>query len=99
MLGFGIDLAGCTTGKTALAAVQLEGRTATATLLRDSALSKKRNSNASLSEVLSEEIAVLRRCFALGTVAVDYLLPRRPEACGWHSVGLDLSHPAAATCG
>jgi hypothetical protein len=71
MLGFGIDLAGYTTGKTALAVVDIEGLSVKATLLRGSALSKKRKSNAALDQVLNEEVADLRRCFAIGPVAVD----------------------------
>jgi predicted RNase H-like nuclease len=71
MLGFGIDLAGYTTGKTAVAVVEIEGRSIKATLLRGSALSKKRESKASLDQALSEEVADLRRCFAIGPVAVD----------------------------
>src|SRR5215210_2498358 len=71
MLGFGIDLAGYTTGKTAVAFVDIQGTSVEATLLRGSALSKKRRSDASLSQVLAEEVADLRRCFAIGPLAVD----------------------------
>src|SRR4051794_24672688 len=90
MLGFGIDLAGYTTGKTAVAAVEIEGQSIEATLLRGSALSKKRASKASLDQVLNEEVADLRRCFAIGPVAVDIPIdlqglpsPPNPEYI-WH---------------
>ena len=71
MIGFGIDLAGYTTGKTSLAAVEIEGRIAKATLLRDSALSMKRESGNALAKILLQEAAVLRRCLEMGPVAVD----------------------------
>ncbi len=71
MIGFGIDLAGYTTGKTSLAVVEIAGRRAKATLLRGSALSVKRASSAALKEILRQEAAVLRRCLAIGPVAVD----------------------------
>jgi len=47
MIGFGIDFAGYTTGKTSLVAIEIAGRRAQATLLRGSALSAKRQSNGS----------------------------------------------------
>jgi hypothetical protein len=71
MIGFGIDLAGYTTGKTSLAVVNVQGHSAQATLLRGSALSKKRKGTDLLREALKEEVAVLRRCLAIGPVAVD----------------------------
>jgi hypothetical protein len=71
MIGFGIDLAGYTTGKTSLAVIEIEGSAANATLLRGSALSIKRESGDGLMEILSQEVAVLRRCLAIGPVAVD----------------------------
>ena len=71
MLGFGIDLAGYTTGKTTLAVVEINGRLAEATLLRDSPLSKKRKSSDTLRQVLEQETEVLRRCLAIAPVAVD----------------------------
>jgi hypothetical protein len=69
--GFGIDLAGYTTGKSTLAFVEIDGRSVKATLLVDSALSQKRKSSDSLRDVLREEAAVLRRCLEIGPVAVD----------------------------
>jgi hypothetical protein len=71
MRGFGIDLAGYTTGKTSLAFVKIDGRLAEATLLRDSALSKKRKSSDLLREVLEQETKVLRCCMTIAPVAVD----------------------------
>lgn len=71
MLGFGIDLAGYTTGKTSLAVVEIENQAANATLLRGSAFSKKRGSDDSLEKVVAEEVADLRRCLSIGPVAVD----------------------------
>jgi len=71
MIGFGIDLAGYTTGNTSLAAIEIEGQTAQATLLRGSPLSMKRQSSDLLREVLNQEAAVVRRCLAIGPVAVD----------------------------
>lgn len=71
MMGFGIDLAGYTTGKTALAFVEIEGGSVKATLLRNSALSATRKSTDNLQHVLDEEVAALWRCLALAPVAVD----------------------------
>jgi hypothetical protein len=71
VIGFGIDLAGYTTGNTALAAIEIEDQTATAILLRGSALSTKRDSGASLQEILKQEVAVIHSCLAIGPVAVD----------------------------
>lgn len=71
MIGFGLDLAGYTTGKTTLAVVEIEGQNAKATLLRESALSVKRKSGDALKEILREEAAVLRRCLNIGPLAVD----------------------------
>jgi hypothetical protein len=71
MIGFGIDLAGYTTGKTSLAVIKIDGRRATATLLRGSALSAKRESQSPLKEILKQEVAALRRCLMIGPVAVD----------------------------
>lgn len=71
MIGFGIDLAGYTTGGTSLAAIETEGQAARVTLLRGSALSLKRDSADVLSEVLTQEASVMRRCLTLGPVAVD----------------------------
>ena len=57
MLGFGIDLAGYTTGKTSLAVVEIENHAVNATLLRGSAFSKKRGSGDALTKVVAEEVA------------------------------------------
>jgi hypothetical protein len=71
VIGFGLDLAGYTTGKTTLAVVEIEGQNAKATLLREPALSVKRKSGDALKEILREEAAVLRRCLNIGPLAVD----------------------------
>jgi hypothetical protein len=71
MIGFGIDLAGYTTGKTSLAFIEIAGRGANATLLRGSALSVRRESDDGLKEILTQEVAALRRCLAIAPVAVD----------------------------
>src|SRR5688500_4705767 len=71
MTGFGIDLAGYSTGKTSLAVVKIALGSCEATLLRDSALSMKRTGDTQLEEALEADIAVLKRCLAVGRVAVD----------------------------
>jgi hypothetical protein len=71
VIGFGIDLAGYTTGKTSLAVVEIRGKFATATLLRGSALSIKRDTSSPLKEILRQEVDVLRRCLTVGPVAID----------------------------
>jgi len=71
VIGFGLDLAGYTTGKTTLAVVEIEGQNVKATMLRESALSVKRNGGDALKEVLRKEAAVLRRCLNIGPLAVD----------------------------
>lgn len=71
MIGFGIDLAGYSTGKTSLAVVKVANGSFEAALLRDSALSTKRRGDARLDEALNADVAVLKRCLAVGRVAVD----------------------------
>jgi hypothetical protein len=71
VIGFGLDLAGYTTGKTTLAVVEIEGQNVKATMLRESALSVKRSGGDALKEVLREEAAALRRCLNIGPLAVD----------------------------
>ena len=71
VIGFGIDLAGYTTGKTSLAVVEIRGKFATATLLRGSALSIKRDTSSPLKEILRQEVDVLWRCLTVGPVAID----------------------------
>src|SRR5215203_2146484 len=86
MIGFGIDFAGYTTGKTSVAAVEINGRSARATLLRDSKLSKKRESSEELQQVVADDVEALRRCLNVGSVAVDIPIdlqglpnPKRPK--------------------
>jgi hypothetical protein len=71
MLGFGIDLAGYTTGKTCVAAIEANGSVAEATLLRGSHLTAKRSTDLQAIDVIRDDIECLRRCLALGPVAVD----------------------------
>ncbi len=71
MIGFGIDLAGYTTGKTCVAAIEVNGSVAEATLLRCSHLAAKRHTDLQAAEVIRDDIECLRRCLALGRVAVD----------------------------
>ena len=70
-VGFGIDLAGYTTGKTALAFVKIKNQSVKATVLRGSALTKRRKSRDSVDDVVAEEVKVLQTCFDIGCVAVD----------------------------
>jgi hypothetical protein len=51
--------------------MEIEGQTASLTLLRGSALSLERDSGEVLNEVLIQEASVMRRCLAVGPVAVD----------------------------
>jgi hypothetical protein len=71
MHGFGIDLAGYMTGKTSLAFAETEGRAAHVTILKNSCLSIKHKSNANFDAVVANDVAVLRRCFAIAPIAVD----------------------------
>jgi hypothetical protein len=71
LTGFGIDLAGYSTGKTSLAFVEIDNSGVKATLLRKSALSKTRDSSDDLQGAIRQDVLVLRRCFALGPIAVD----------------------------
>jgi hypothetical protein len=71
MIGFGIDLAGYTTGKTALAVAEITGQLVKATLLLGSALSTKRDSGTALQDVVAGDVNVLQRCLSVGSVAVD----------------------------
>lgn len=71
MIGFGLDLSGYSTGGTSLAVVQSQGIVAEAIVLRGSNLSKTRDSDASLLEVLSAEVHDLNCCLDIGPVAVD----------------------------
>ena len=69
--GFGIDFSGYTSRGTSLAAIEVTGATATATLLRGSAMSATRDTGDALREIVEAEASVLRRCLAVGPVAVD----------------------------
>jgi hypothetical protein len=71
MIGFGLDLAGYTTNKTSLAAIESSGSIAVVTLLRGSPFSMKRKTGDSIDKVIPEEAQALRRCVDVGPVAVD----------------------------
>lgn len=71
MIGFGIDLAGYTTGRTSVAAVKTKDRVAEATLLRNSHFSRRHSSDAPADDVIRGDVECLRRCLKLGPVAVD----------------------------
>src|SRR5215468_5014959 len=71
MIGFGIDLAGYTTGKTAIAAIEAKGHVGEAILLRQSHLSLPRSSTCEAATAVREDVECLRRCLRLGHVAVD----------------------------
>jgi predicted nuclease with RNAse H fold len=71
MLGFGLDLAGYTTGRSSLAVIRSNENAAHATLLRNSVFSRKHNSDTLLENLVLEEEKTLRRCLSLGSVAVD----------------------------
>src|SRR6266849_795436 len=71
MIGFGIDLAGYTTGKTSVAAIKIKDRVAEATLLRNSHFSRRHSANARADDVIRGDVECLRLCLNLGPVAVD----------------------------
>jgi Protein of unknown function (DUF429) len=71
VIGFGLDLAGYTTGKTSLAAIEPEAKRAEVTLLRNSAFARRRATTSSLELAVQEESYDLERCVKLGHVAVD----------------------------
>jgi hypothetical protein len=71
MIGFGLDLAGYTTNKTSLAAIESSGSMAVVTLLRGSAFSAKREMVSSADETIKEEGEALRRCLDVGPIAID----------------------------
>src|ERR1700694_2081388 len=73
MIGFGIDLAGYTTGKTSFAAAQWRGEAVEATLFSNSVFSAnvRPPTTELMAPVLGEEVRTLRRCLAAGPVAVD----------------------------
>lgn len=68
---FGIDLAGYTTGTTAVAVMITTGSQKQFCLLRNSAFSKVRRSDANLREIVSEECRDLKAMNRLGPVAID----------------------------
>jgi hypothetical protein len=73
MIGFGIDLAGYTTGKTSFAAARWQGESVEVTLFSNSVFSAnvRHQTTEPIAPALTEEVRTLRRCFAVGPVAVD----------------------------
>jgi Protein of unknown function (DUF429) len=71
MIGFGLDLAGYTTNKTSLAAIEFHKEIANVFLLRSSSFSRKRDTAFSAESADREEASDLQRCIKLGRVAVD----------------------------
>ena len=71
MIGFGLDLAGYTTKKTSLAAIEVIKRSAHVTLLRHSAFAQVRATTLSVESVVREESSDVERCLNLGPLAVD----------------------------
>jgi Protein of unknown function (DUF429) len=71
VIGFGLDLAGYTTNKTSLAAVESDEKRAKVVLLRHSAFARKRATSSHLKEAVEEEGCDLERCIKLGPLAVD----------------------------
>lgn len=68
---FGIDLAGYTTGRTAVAAITLGGNAGRAWLLRNSPFSRIRRTDAALTEVVASECEALQAMSRLGPIAID----------------------------
>lgn len=71
MIGFGLDLAGYTTNKTSLAAIEFREKVANVTLLRHSSFAQERATTSSVELVVREEASDLQRCMKAGPVAVD----------------------------
>jgi len=73
MFGFGLDLAGYTTGTTCFAAAERGGHDVEAVIFRGSVFSPKAKwkSDAPHSPILKAEVETLQRCLHLGNVAVD----------------------------
>jgi hypothetical protein len=70
VIGFGLDLAGYTTKKTSLAAIEFQEKCAKVVLLRHSAFARKRATTSAFESVVREEAGDLERCIRLGPVAV-----------------------------
>jgi predicted nuclease with RNAse H fold len=71
VIGFGLDLAGYTTNKTCLSAVEANGKTAHATLLSGTVFSLPHKSSSRLGPILAEEVRIINDCAKRGSVAVD----------------------------
>lgn len=83
-IGFGLDLAGYTTGKSSLAVIEIREKIGRATVLSNSCFAKKRGTNDYLEPIVAEEVEALSECLKLGNVAVDIPIDlqnlTRPEA-------------------
>src|SRR5205814_10509580 len=73
MIGFGIDLAGYTTGKTCFATARWRGESVEATIFSNSVFSTnvRHQTTEPIAPALVKEVETLRRCLAVGSVAVD----------------------------
>jgi predicted nuclease with RNAse H fold len=71
VIGFGLDLAGYTTNKTSLVAIEATGSKAVVTMLKESAFSAKRGTDSSVDEAINKEGEALRKCLTVGPIAVD----------------------------
>jgi hypothetical protein len=71
VIGFGLDLAGYTTNKTSLAAIESSEKRAKVVLLRRSAFARRRTTSSHVKAAVQEEGRDLERCIKLGPVAVD----------------------------
>jgi hypothetical protein len=71
MIGFGLDLAGYTTNRTCLSAVEPNGTTADATLLSGTIFSLPHQSCSRLGPILAQEVRIINDCAKRGNVAVD----------------------------
>lgn len=83
MIGFGLDLAGYTTNKTSLAAIESREKHADVFLLRNSSFSQQRATTSLVESIARQEATDLQRCINLGHIAVDIPidlqgLPRPP---------------------
>jgi hypothetical protein len=84
-VGFGIDLAGYTTGHTALAAVTVGDAHADVVLLRKSPMSGRRRTAELLADAVAVDLAALKKCLALGPVAVDIPIDLQGLPCPSHA--------------
>lgn len=70
-VAFGLDLAGYSTGRSALVELTFQRQHAVATIIRNSPFSKKVVGNSLLSEIIATEVEALKNITSLGPIAVD----------------------------